>query len=499
MDTRIKILDTTLRDGEQAPGFSMDLAEKLEMARQLVRLKVDIIEAGFAASSPGDFESVRQVAAQVKDASVCSLCRAVERDIDIARDALKAAVSPRIHVFLATSPIHMKHKLRMTPEQVLDLAAKSVAYAKKFCPDVQFSAEDATRSDRGFLREVIAAVIAAGATTVNLPDTVGYAHPEEMRALVEAMVRNTPGIEKVTVAVHCHNDLGLATANSLAGILGGATQVEGTVGGIGERAGNAALEEVIMALRVRREEFGRDCRLDATQLFHAGRLLQSITGVSLAPNKAVIGQNAFAHEAGIHQHGVMAERTTYEIMTPASVGVPQNQMVLGKHSGRHAFEERLGALGYSLGKPELDAAFEAFKALADKKKTVHDRDLMAIAGRRADELPGRIALESFVIHSGSTIDGTAVLKLRVGEEIVQQVAMGDGPVDAAFKAINAIVGHPFALDSYSLNAVTEGGDALGEAVLRLSLGEKTFTGRGVSTDIIEATVRAYIHAVNKFF
>jgi 2-isopropylmalate synthase len=493
----VKIFDTTLRDGEQSPGFSMDFQEKLEMARQLARLRVDIIEAGFAIASPGDLKAIQAIAGELRDVTVCSLARSLPKDIDAAWEGVREAESPRIHIFLATSPVHMQYKLRMTPAQVLERTAAMTAYARKYCADVQFSAEDATRSDRAFLVRVFEAAIQNGAATLNVPDTVGYSHPEEMRALVEYLMNNVRGIEKVTVAAHCHNDLGLAVADSLAAVLGGAGQVECTVNGIGERAGNASLEEVVMALRVRRDVFGAETRVDTTQIYRASRLLQTVSGVPVAPNKAIVGANAFAHESGIHQHGVMAERTTYEIMTPASVGLPQNRMVLGKHSGRHAFEERLNALGFALKGEALQAAFERFKALADKKKTVQDNDLEALAGRLEQPLPGSIALAGFVINAGTTIDGTAIIKLRMGDQLVQRVAVGDGPVDAAFKAINEITGQDFALETYQLGAVTEGGDAMGECVLRLALDGRTVTGRGVSTDIIEATIKAYIHAANK--
>lgn len=494
---RIKIFDTTLRDGEQAPGFSMDLPEKLEVARQLERLRVDVIEAGFAIASPGDLEAIQRIAREIKEVSVCSLARSLPKDIDAAYEAVRHAVAPRIHVFLATSPIHMRHKLRMTPEQVLEQVANMTAYAAKRCPDVQFSAEDATRSDWDFLVRVFEAAIANGATTLNVPDTVGYSHPEEMKSLIAYLFQHTKGIENVTVATHCHNDLGLATANSLAAVSGGATQIECTLNGIGERAGNASLEEVVMALSVRRDVFPVTTQVDTTQIYRASRLLQSVSGVTVPPNKAIVGANAFAHESGIHQHGVMNERTTYEIMAPVSVGIPQNKMVLGKHSGRHAFEERLNALGFDLSGDELQSAFERFKVLADKKKVIQDGDLEAIVESRENALPGQIALSGFVINAGNTIDGTAIIKLRREEDIVQQVAIGDGPVDAAFKAINQIVGHEFQLESYQLGAVTEGGDAMGECVLRLALDGRSVTGRGLSTDIIEATIKAYVHAVNK--
>ena len=374
----IKIFDTTLRDGEQAPGFSMDIREKLELALQLERLRVDVLEAGFAAASPGDLQSIKAIAGEVRDVCVCSLARARAGDIDAAWEAVRNAAAPRIHVFLATSPIHMEHKLRMTPKQVLEQVAAMVAFAKGYCSDVQFSAEDASRSDPGFLAEVFEAAIRNGATTVNVADTVGFSHPHEIKALFDTLAGRIDGIGGVTVSAHCHDDLGMAVSNSLAAVLGGAAQIECAVNGIGERAGNAALEEVVMALDVRRDAFGAQTKIDSTQLYRTSRLLQTITGVYVPPNKAIVGGNAFAHESGIHQHGVIAHRATYEIMNPASIGLPGSNMVLGKHSGKHAFEERLNALGFNLSRMETESAFERFKLLADKKMEILDGDLEAI-------------------------------------------------------------------------------------------------------------------------
>ena len=494
---KIKIFDTTLRDGEQAPGFSMDQNEKLEMALQLERLRVDVLEAGFAVASPGDLQAIQAIAKTLKDVSVCSLARALTSDIDTAWESVKDATAPRIHVFLATSPIHMKYKLRLSPEQVLEQAAAMVAYAKKYCSDIQFSAEDASRSDRGFLARVFEAAIQNGALTVNVADTVGYSHPDEIRALFEYLANRVKGIEKVTLAAHCHDDLGMAVANSLAALLGGARQIECTVNGIGERAGNASLEEFVMALRVRRDVYDCDTRVESTHIYRTSHLLQSITGVPVTPNKAVVGANAFAHESGIHQHGVIAERTTYEIMTPQSIGLPRNRMLLGKHSGKHAFEERLTALGFDLSERERKVAFDRFKLLIDKKKVIQDKDLEALVENRESDISGPIGLEQFVITSGNSINGMAIIKLRIGDQSPQRVAMGDGPVDAAFRAINEITGKEFQLESYQLGAVTEGGDAMGECILRVTLEGVTVTGRGLSTDIIEATIKAYVHAVNK--
>ncbi|MDR1668592.1 MAG: 2-isopropylmalate synthase [Oscillospiraceae bacterium] len=496
MPRTVKIFDTTLRDGEQSPGCSMNTGEKLEIARALERLRVDVIEAGFAASSPGDKEAIGEIAKIIKDCSVASLCRCREGDIDAARDALANAAQPCIHVFLATSDLHMEKKLRMTREQVIENTGSAVRYAKKFCSDVQFSAEDASRSDPDFLCRVFEAAIRAGAATINIPDTVGYALPEETAALVRYVLEHCEGARGVAIAVHPHNDLGMATANVLAGIAAGASQAEVTLCGIGERAGNAALEEVVMGLSTRRNLLDIDCRVETKQIYRSARLLLSTIGASASPNKPVIGQNAFAHEAGIHQHGVMADRATYEIMSPESIGIPQKEMVLGKHSGRHAFDETVQSLGFSLSEEELKAAFKAFKALADKKKNVTNNDIEALIKDGGRETEGYYRLESFVINSGNTIDGTAILKLTVGDGQKQTVAFGDGPVDASFKAINMLAGD-FALTSYSLNAITDGGDALGEALVRIENEKGQYTGRGLSTDIIEASIKAYLNAVNK--
>ncbi|MDP2891810.1 MAG: 2-isopropylmalate synthase [Bacillota bacterium] len=497
MAGRIKIFDTTLRDGEQSPGCSMNINEKVEMALQLEKLNVDVIEAGFAIASPGDLASVQAVARAVKGCTVASLARTMEKDIDAAWEGVKNAASPRIHTFIATSPIHMQYKLKMTPEQVLERTAAMVAYAKKHCSDVEFSAEDACRSDWSFLVRVIAAAIKNGATVINIPDTVGYSTPDEMHALISHIRKNVAGIEKVDISVHCHDDLGMAVANSLAAVRAGAVQVECTINGIGERAGNTALEEVVMALNTRKQYFDLECRVQTKQLYRTSRLLQAIIGIAVPPNKAIVGANAFAHEAGIHQHGVLAERSTYEIMTPESIGVPQNTMVLGKHSGRHAFEDRLKVLGYQLEKEELDTAFEQFKALADKKKVILDNDLDAIIGNKVVEGPEAYHLQSFVINSGNTITATAIISLDSGGTIFESVSIGDGPVDAAFKAVNNIVGMDLSLSDYSLHSVTEGEDALGEAIVKLNYKGRTAVGRGLSTDIIESSIKAYLNGVNK--
>ncbi|MCL2086507.1 MAG: 2-isopropylmalate synthase [Oscillospiraceae bacterium] len=497
MSNKISVFDTTLRDGEQSPGCSMNLQEKLNVALQLEKLKVDVIEAGFAIASPGDFESVSEVAKVVKNAIVASLCRAAEKDIDRAYEAVKHAAHPRIHTFLATSPIHMQYKLKMSEEQVLERTAFAVAHAKKYCSDVEFSAEDASRSDKGFLAKVFTAAIAAGATVINVPDTVGYSTPAEMVEYITFLKNNVKGIEKAEISVHCHNDLGLAVSNSLASIKAGATQIECTINGIGERAGNASLEEIVMNLHTRKDYYGAECGVDASQIYRASKLIQTITGVPVAPSKAIVGNNAFAHEAGIHQHGVLAERTTYEIMRPQDIGIPQNKIVLGKHSGRHAFENRLTELGYSLSKQETEDAFYRFKVLADRKKNITDGDLDALVAMKFETVEQHYKLDNFVINSGSKITATATISLNVNGEIIEKVSSGDGPVDAAYKAINMILDKKIELDNYSIHAASEGEDALGEVVVRIKLDEKQTVGRGRSTDIIEASMLAYLDGVNK--
>lgn len=500
MAGRVYIFDTTLRDGEQSPGCSMNLQEKIEVARQLERLKVDIIEAGFAIASPGDFASVKAIAETIKDCTVASLSRALPQDIDRSAEALRNAAKPRIHTFLATSDVHMKYKLKMSPEDVVDRVAKMVAYARNLVEEVEFSAEDASRSRPEFLYKVLETAIDAGARVINVPDTVGYTTPEEFYDLIKGIKESVPNIDKAVISVHCHNDLGMAVANSLAAARAGATQLECTLNGIGERAGNAALEEIVMALRTRHSLFGLDCGVDTTQIYRSSRLLSSITGVPVQPNKAIVGANAFAHESGIHQHGVLAEKTTYEIMTPESVGLSQNTMVLGKHSGRHAFEDRLKSLGYSLAKPELDAAFEKFKVLADKKKVVQDADIEILVAQKTVEIPESYKLDRFVINTGNTITATASVRLvkHNGETVtLEEVSVGDGPIDAAFKAIDKIAGLTFTLEDYTIRSVTEGQDAQGEAMVKIRRDEHVYTGKGVSTDIFEASVLSYINAINK--
>ncbi len=498
MTKKIMIFDTTLRDGEQSPGCSMNIKEKLEMAKQLERLNVDIIEAGFAAASPGDFSSVKEVADSIRGCTIASLARTLTGDIDRAWEAIKNAENPRIHTFIATSDIHMKYKLKMEPDQVKQRAIDMVAHAKKYCSDIEFSAEDATRSDPYFLAELFEGVIQAGATTINIPDTVGYVTPNEFYEFITTIRENTPSMDKINISVHCHNDLGLAVANTLAAAKAGATQFECTINGIGERAGNAALEELVMVMDTRKDIYKMNSNIKTTEIMRTSSLLSRITGVNVQPNKAIVGKNAFAHESGIHQHGVMNNKETYEIMTPQSIGLNKNSMVLGKHSGRHAFEDRIKELGYNLTKEELDKAFIKFKNIADKKKEVYDRDIDAIIAKESVQVPKAYSLTRFVINSGNTITSTASVILNKDGNDIEEVAIGDGPIDAAFKAIEKIVGMKLKLEDYHLQSVTEGEDALGDALVKLSNGNgKIHPGRGLSTDVVEASIHAFINAVNK--
>ncbi|MBQ9348267.1 MAG: 2-isopropylmalate synthase, partial [Oscillibacter sp.] len=488
------------RDGEQSPGCSMNLPEKIEMAKQLEALGVDIIEAGFAIASPMDFKSVQAISAAVERPTIASLARCTKGDIDAAWNAVKEAKHPRIHVFLATSDIHMEYKLKMTREQVLQRISDMVAYAKSFCDDIEFSAEDASRSDWAFLAQCYTNAVRAGATTLNVPDTVGYSIPEEMGHLITYLRENVEGIENTDISCHCHDDLGLAVANSLACVKAGATQVECTVNGIGERAGNASLEEIAMNIKTRQDYYQAETGINTKQIYRSSKLLSSITGVPIAPSKSIVGANAFAHESGIHQHGVINNAQTYEIMNSADVGIPQNTMVLGKHSGKHALRDRLEAMGYTLNDAEMEELFGRFKSLADKKKTITGRDLEALVlHRRNHERPGVLTLLSHVINTGVGLPNTAYIKLERDGKAMEEVALGTGPLDASFKAINRMAGMEVNLDSYSLNAVTDGEDAVGEAVVKVSVegNPERYTATGMSTDIIEASIRAYVNGINK--
>ncbi len=498
---RVIIFDTTLRDGEQSPGFSMNSMEKLEMARQLARLNVDVIEAGFPISSDEDFEATREVARQVGTLdgapAICGLCRVGLADIDRCWEAVKYAKRPRIHTFVATSDIHLKYKLRKTRAEVLKAAVEAVKHARGYCADVEFSPEDASRSDFDYMCEVLEAVIDAGATTINIPDTVGYAIPQEWGERIARVRERVKNVDKAVLSVHCHNDLGQAVANSLTAILSGARQVECTVNGIGERAGNASLEEIVMALKTRKDFFGIETQIRTEEIFRASRLLSHITGVHVQPNKAVVGENAFAHEAGIHQDGVLKEKLTYEIMRPQDIGRSSNKLVMGKHSGRHALAVRLKELGFELGGPELDKAFKKFKDLADKKKEVFDDDLIAIVQGELTHVPETYTLEYLHVISGTGIIPSATVRLSKEGQVFQDSGVGDGPVDAALNAIDAITGLKGRLLDYQLRAITAGKDAMGEVSARVDFDGTVVTGKGASTDVIEASARAYVNALNK--
>lgn len=502
MARRIKIFDTTLRDGEQSPGCSMNISEKLRMAEQLDILGVDVIEAGFAIASPGDFESVKRISEVVKNATVASLARALEKDIKTAWDAVKYAKKPRIHVFLATSDIHMEYKLKMTKEQVLERTKEMVGYACSLCPDVEFSCEDASRSDVDFLLKVVETAIDAGASTINIPDTVGYAIPEEYAALIKTIIEKVPSSGKAIISVHCHNDLGLATSNTLSAIKAGAGQVECTINGIGERAGNAALEEIVMGLYTRKNYYEAECSVDTKQIHKTSKLLTSITGVKPQPNKAIIGENAFAHESGIHQHGIMANKSTYEIMTPESIGLSTNKMVLGKHSGKHALQSKLEELGHTVSPEKLQKLFEEFKILADRQKNVSDRDIEGLMQKTTAFIPEKYKLDRFVINVGNTIRTTSAIQLIINDNgvdtAVETVTSSKfGPIDASFKAINSLVaGEEYELVDFGIDALTGGTDAQGSVTVKLMSEGKVYNGHGISLDIVEAAIKAYISAIN---
>jgi 2-isopropylmalate synthase len=519
----VKIFDTTLRDGEQSPGATMTSAEKLEVARSLARMGVDIIEAGFPAASPDDLEAVRRISEEVGRPSeaepdarvpvIAGLARANKADIDKAWEAIRGAAKPRIHTFLATSAIHMKHKLKMDPEEVVQRVSETVAYARSLCADVEFSPEDAGRSDPAFLYVVLGEAIKSGATTLNIPDTVGYTTPDEYFALIDGVIKNTPGMhEGITISVHCHDDLGLATANTLAGIRAGARQAEVTINGIGERAGNTSLEEIVMTLKTRKPVFGLETGIETQQLARVSKLVSNYTGIVVQPNKAIVGANAFAHEAGIHQDGMLKHQTTYEIMRPEDVGVSQTTLVLGKHSGRHALRARLAEMGHSLDEYELDKAFARFKELADRKKVITDLDLEAIIADEFYRPRDVYYLDGMQVTCGTMGMPTATIRLKGPDgKIHMHAAMGSGPVDATYKAIDAIVKTKNTLLEFSVHAITEGIDALGEVTVRIRgenglhtmdaqsevLYQRVFGGHGADTDIIVASAKAYLNALNK--
>jgi 2-isopropylmalate synthase len=513
----VRVFDTTLRDGEQSPGATLNIGEKIEIARQLARLRVDVIEAGFPIASPGDFQAVRRVALEVGQADnppiIAALARANKADIDRAWEAVKEAKRPRIHTFLATSDVHLQHKLKITREQCLAQVKEMVGYARSLCHDVEFSPEDAGRSDPEFLYPVLEVAINAGATTINIPDTVGYTMPEEFGALIAGIIRHTPGADKVIVSTHCHNDLGLATANTLAAVRNGARQVEVTVNGIGERAGNASLEEVVMAIHTRPQFYQLHTNVDTTQIARTSRMVSAYTGIPIQPNKAIVGANAFAHEAGNHQDGMLKNPLTYEIMRPETVGLSESKMVLGKHSGRHAFQVKLADMGYNLTGDDLARVFQRFKDLCDKKKIVADPDIEAIISDEVYQPTEVYHLEHVQVSCGDKSIPTATVRLRGPQgQVLEDAALGTGPVDAVYKAINRLVGVPNTLTEFAIKAVTEGIDAVGEVTIRIEakngdgqypvhpqtgLPLRTFSGHGADTDIIVASAKAYMSALNK--
>ena len=497
---RVYFFDTTLRDGEQTPGVSLQTPEKIEIAKGLVRLGIDVIEAGFPAASPGDFEAVQTIAREVKGATICALARANEKDVQKAIDALKDAERSRLHVFIAISELHMEYKLKMTRQEVLDKVKSVLAYAKGKVDEIEFSGEDAARSDLDFACQIFGVAIAGGATIINVPDTVGYMNPNEFGDKIRYIKEHTPGIENAIISVHCHDDLGLANANTLAAIKAGARQVEGTINGLGERAGNVAIEEVVMALKTRHDYFGDlQVNIDTKQFTKVSKLVSRLTGVVVPPNKPIVGSNAFAHESGIHQHGMMSNPETYEIMTPESVGAEKTDLVLGKHSGRHAFADHLAKLGFqSFTEEKINDLFAKFKELADRKKQVYDDDIVALV---VDNLHHKKAFELVAQYYKLGEKGYAYADVRLmtpeGEKA--DAAVGDGPVDASLKAVERVVGLPISLKDYQIRAITAGKDALGEATLKVEYNGRLYHGRGISTDIVKSSVNAYINAVNSVF
>ncbi len=493
----IKIFDTTLRDGEQSPGASMNVPEKLTLAKQLAKLGVDIIEAGFAFSSPGDFEAIKTIGNEVEGPVICSLARAREDDIKRAWEALKDAPRRRIHTFHSTSDIHLKYQFRISREEALKRSVEMVKLARSFVEDVEFSPMDATRTDVDFLCEVVEAVIDAGASTVNIPDTVGYSIPPEFGAMIKTIRDRVKDIDRAVISVHCHNDLGLSTANSLSAVLSGAGQIECTINGIGERAGNCSMEEVVMSLRTRSDVFQADTRINTEEIMRTSRLVTKITGISVQPNKAIVGANAFAHESGIHQDGLLKEKTTYEIIKPESIGLHSTKFVLGKHSGRHAFKTRLQELGYVLRDDELNSTFERFKRLADQKKDIFDEDIEALISQDVTKVPEVYSLIDLHVVSGINQKPTATVKLKIGENIIDRMEHGDGPVDATYKAIVSMTDTKSHLLKFEIKGITGGTDALGEVVVSLEEDGRTVRGHGADTDIIVASAKAYINALNK--
>ncbi|HNS73330.1 MAG TPA: 2-isopropylmalate synthase [bacterium] len=494
---QVLIFDTTLRDGEQSPGASLTVSEKLTIAEQLARLRVDAIEAGFPVSSQAQFDGVRLIAGQVKGPAIVALARCIDADIDAAWEALKGAERPRIHVFVATSRIHMEKKFRKSEEEILAMAVAGVRRAKSCCREVEFSPEDSSRTGVDFLLRIVEAAIDAGATSINIPDTVGFAMPEQFGALIRTVHEKVPNMARAVLSVHCHNDLGMAVANTLAAIRNGAGQVEVTVNGVGERAGNASLEEVVMALKTRADFYQKSTGIETREIMRTSKLVSSLMGIPVQPNKAIVGANAFAHESGIHQDAVIKDAATYEIMTPQEIGLSSNAIVLGRHSGRHGLKNRLSELGYALQPAELDVIYQRFLEIADRKKEVYDEDLLALMSAETGETAETWKLDYFHILSGNKTVPTATVVLRRGEESLQEAAVGDGPVDAAYNALNRIVDLPVTLQDYNLRGVTGGKEAVGEVVVRVRHQGTTWLGRGASTDIIEASIRAYLNALNR--
>lgn len=495
---KVIIFDTTLRDGEQAAGGSLNVQEKMEIARQLEKLNVDVIEAGFPVTSPGDFEAVELIAKEIRQPSICVLMHANLQAIDDSWKAVKKAADPRLHIVLSSSDIHLTHQLRKNREQILEISCQSVAHARKYCSNVEFSAMDASRTDPDYLYKLLTAVIEAGATTVNIPDTVGYAMPQQFGDLIDGIFENVANIDRAIVSVHCHDDLGLAVANSLEAIKRGARQVEGTINGIGERAGNAALEEIVMAIKTRTDFFNLATNINTEQFYRTSRLVSESTGFEVPPNKAVIGDNAFRHSSGLHIDGILKESITYEIMDPKSIGLPASSLVLGKTSGRHALKERLSELGYDLTKESFDKVFEAFKRLADKKKEITDRDIESLVHEEKRTIVETYHLERLQVTCGDRGIPTAAVRLKgPNEQIIEDAALGTGPVDAVCKAINRLVNVPNLLTEFTVRSVTEGIDAIGEVLIRIESKGVTYTGRGADTDIIVASAKAYMNALNR--
>lgn len=497
MDNKIYIFDTTLRDGEQTPGVSLNLKEKIIIAKQLDKLGVDCIEAGFPVASVGDFEAVKAVAEVVQNAEVAGLSRANFADIDRCWEAIKNAKKPRIHTFIASSPIHMKYKLKMEPDAVIEAAVKAVNHAKQYVENVEFSAEDAFRSEVPFLCKLFEEVIKAGATTINIPDTVGYATPKEYGAFIRSIKEGTPNIAKARISVHCHNDLGLAVANSLAAIENGAAQVECTINGLGERAGNASMEELVMALYTRNDYYNKETNIVKEEIYRSSSLVSRLTGIVIQPNKAIVGKNAFAHESGIHQDGVLKNRETYEIMNPDMIGVRADTLVLGKHSGRSGFKSKLQDLGYEIDGERLNELFARFKDLCDKKKEIRDEDLIALVDEEMLKEEEIYEFKYLHVSSGTNISATATVGIKLNDVLIEKAEPGKGPIEAIYKAINAIVSGEFVLEDYKINSVTSGKDAQGEVLTKVRYKGRVFIGKGVSVDIIEASARSYVNGINK--